>query len=93
MLENLHVLMSYEGQNKKIVFRSNATETNHLIAAGKKAVANAIRENRALGLSFVMTKNNKTIRENPDGTTEILSNKPLKSSLKFKKGAILYVKS
>ena len=85
--------MSKESQNKKIVFRANTMETSHLVAAGKKAVTNAIRENKALGLSFVITKNNKTIRENPDGSTEVLSNKPLKSSLKFKKGAILYVKS
>ena len=43
--------MSKELQNKKIVFRGNAAEASHVVAAGKKAVSNAIRENKALGLS------------------------------------------
>lgn len=82
-----------EKQIKKIVFRSNAKEVANLILAGKQAAANAIRENRALGLSFTYTKGNTVVRENANGEIENLNTKPLRSSLKIKKGTILYVKS
>jgi hypothetical protein len=85
--------MLREKQDKKIVFRSNAKEVSNLILAGKQAVANAIRENRALGLSFTYTKGNKVVRENANGEIENIKNRPLQSSLKIKKGTILYVKS
>lgn len=86
--------MSKELQNKKIIFRGNSVEVNHLISIGKKAVATAVRENTALGLSYLITQHNKVIRKNPDGTSEIITtDKLLKSSLKLKKGSILYVKS
>lgn len=85
--------MSQEIQNKKIVFRSDTKEVSNLILAGKQAIAKAIRENRALGLSFTYTKGNKVVRENANGDIENLKNIPLRSSLKIKKGTILYVKS
>jgi hypothetical protein len=85
--------MSQEKQNKKIVFRSDTKEVSNLILAGKQAVAKAIRENRALGLSFTYTRGNKVVRENANGDIENLKNIPLRSSLKIKKGTILYVKS
>jgi hypothetical protein len=85
--------MLREKQDKKIVFRSNAKEVSNLILAGKQAVANAIRENRALGLAFTYTKGNKVVRENANGEIENIKNRPLQSSLKIKKGTILYVKS
>lgn len=85
--------MSQEKQNKKIVFRSDTKEVSNLILAGKQAVAKAIRENRALGLSFTYTKGNKVVRESANGDIENLKNIPLRSSLKIKKGTILYVKS
>lgn len=80
-------------QDKKIVFRSNAREVSNLILAGKQAVAFAIRENRALGLSFIYTKGNVVVREKANGEIEIVKNIPLRSSLKIKKGTVLYVKS
>lgn len=52
-----------EKKDKKIVFRSNAKEVSNLILAGKQAVADAIRENRSLGLSFTYTKGNKVVSE------------------------------
>ena len=64
-----------------------------MILPGKQAVAKAIRENRALGLSFIYTRGNKVVRENANGDIENLKNIPLQSSLKIKKGTILYVKS
>ncbi len=85
--------MLSEKKAKKIVFRSNAKEVANLIVAGKQAAANAIRENRALGLSFTYTKGNTVVRENANGDIENLNSKPLRSSLKIKKGTILYVKS
>lgn len=85
--------MLSEEKAKKIVFRSNAKEVANLIVAGKQAAANAIRENRALGLSFTYTKGNTVVRENANGDIENLNSKPLRSSLKIKKGTILYVKS
>ncbi|MFA9190187.1 hypothetical protein AAGV28_02285 [Flavobacterium sp. FZUC8N2.13] len=85
--------MQREKQTKKIVFRSNAKEVSNLILAGKQAAINAIRENRALGLAFTYTKGNKVVRENANGEIENLDRKPLRSSLKIKKGTILYVKS
>lgn len=85
--------MSQEKQDKKIIFRSDAKEVSNLILAGKQAVAKAIRENRALGLSFTYTRGNKVVRENANGDIENLKNIPLQSSLKIKKGTILYVKS
>ena len=53
----------------------------------------AIRENKALGLSFIYTKGNKVVRENANGEIEDIKKRPLQSSLKIKKGTILYVKS
>jgi hypothetical protein len=85
--------MPSEEKAKKIVFRSNTKEVANLIVAGKQAAANAIRENRALGLSFTYTKGNTVVRENANGDIENLNSKPLRSSLKIKKGTILYVKS
>ena len=85
--------MSQEKQDKKIIFRSDAKEVSNLILAGKQAVAKAIRENRALGLSFTYTRGNKVVRENANGDIENLKSIPLRSSLKIKKGTILYVKS
>jgi hypothetical protein len=85
--------MLREKVDKKIVFRSNAKEVSNLILAGKQAVVNAIRENRALGLPFIYTKGNKVVRENANGEIENIKNRPLRSSLKIKKGTILYVKS
>lgn len=85
--------MLREKHTKKIVFRSNAKEVSNLILAGKQAATNAIRENRALGLAFTYTKGNKVVRENANGEIENLESKPLRSSLKIKKGTILYVKS
>jgi hypothetical protein len=82
-----------EKQTKKIVFRSNAKEVSNLILAAKQAATNAIRENRALGLAFTYTKGTKVVRENANGEIENLESKPLRSSLKIKKGTILYVKS
>ncbi|MBG6062645.1 hypothetical protein IWX83_002445 [Flavobacterium sp. CG_9.1] len=85
--------MSQEKLDKKIVFRSDTKEVSNLILAGKQAVAKAIRENRALGLSFTYTRGNKVVRENANGDIENLKIIPLRSSLKIKKGTILYVKS
>ena len=83
-----------ESLNNKIIFRSSK-ETSILIAAGKKAALKAIRENKALGLGIIQTSDNKIIKHNADGTTEVVAtiNHPLKSSLKIKKGTILYAKS
>jgi hypothetical protein len=86
-------LMIPDNQDKKIVFRSNTKETAHLILAGKRAAEKAIRENRALGLPFTYTKGSKVLRENSNGLIEEIKDKPLQSSLKIKKGTILYVKS
>lgn len=61
--------------------------------AVKQAATDAIRENRALGLAFTYTKGNKVVRENANGEIENLESKPLRSSLKIKKGTILYIKS
>lgn len=79
---------------KKILFRSSK-ETAILIAAGKKAAQRAIRENRALGLGMIKTKNNTIVKQNVDGTIEFIATiqTPLKSALKIKKGTILYAKS
>ena len=66
---------------------------SNLILAGKQAATDAIRENRALGLAFTYTKGNKVVRENANGEIENLESKPLRSSLKIKKGTILYVQS
>lgn len=85
--------MSKEKQDKKIVFRSDTKEVSNLILAGKQAVAIAIRENKALGLSFTYTRGNKVVRENANGDIENLKNIPSQSSLKIKKGTIMYVKS
>lgn len=85
--------MSKEKQDKKIVFRSDTKEVSNLILAGKQAVAIAIRENKALGLSFTYTRRNKVVRENANGDIENLKNIPSQSSLKIKKGTIMYVKS
>ena len=85
--------MLVKRQHKKIIFRSNAREVSNLILAGKQAVAFAIRENKALGLSFMYTKGNTVVREMPNGEFEVIKKKPLRSSLKIKKGTVLYVKS
>lgn len=79
--------------NKKVIFRSTK-ETSILITAGKKAAQKAIRENKALGLGVISTKNNKIIKQNADGSTEVIAtiHAPVKSSLKIKKGTILYAK-
>ena len=79
--------------NKKVIFRSTK-ETSILITAGKKAAQKAIRENKALGLGVLSTKKNKIIKQNADGSTEIIAtiHTPVKSSLKIKKGTILYAK-
>jgi hypothetical protein len=82
-----------EKKTKKIVFRSNAKEVSNLIVAGKKAALNAIRENKALGLSFTYNNGNKVVSERADGEILELNTIPLRSSLKIKKGTILYVKS
>jgi len=81
-------------QSKKIVFRSTK-ETSILIAAGKRAAQKAIRENKALGLGIISTKNNQIIKHNVDGSIEVITtlHTPVKSSLKIKKGTILYAKS
>lgn len=87
--------MKPETVAKKIIFRPNTKEVKLLLHAAKKASIKAIRENKAMGLSFLYTKNNQLVRENPDGTIEIVTknHKILKSSLKIKKGSILYAKS
>lgn len=87
--------MKPETLTKKIIFRSNLKEVNLLLHAAKKASIKAIRENKAMGLSFLYTKNNQLVRENPDGKIEIVTknNKILNSTLKIKKGSILYAKS
>ncbi len=79
-------------QNRKVVFRSEK-ETPSLVAAGKKAAQNAIRENRILGLTFSFTKGNKVYKEQGNG--EVVFVKPIakRKSLNIKKGTILYVKS
>lgn len=84
-----------ELQNKKIVFRSNSKETSALIAAGKKSAQKAIRENKALDLPIVTTKKNQLIRVNNDGSIEVVVDvlNPLRSTLKIKKGTILYAKT
>ena len=46
-----------------------------------------------VGLAFTYTKGNKVFRENANGEIENLNQKSLRSSLKIKKGTILYVKS
>jgi hypothetical protein len=80
--------------NNKVIFRSTK-ESSILITAGKKAAQRAIRENKALGLGVFSTKNNKIIKQNPDGSSEIIAtiHTPVKSKLKIKKGTILYAKS
>jgi hypothetical protein len=82
-----------EKKTKKIVFRSNAKEVSNLIVAGKKAALNAIRENKALGLSFTYNNGNKVVSERTNGEILELKTIPLRSSLKIKKGTILYIKS
>jgi hypothetical protein len=79
--------------NNKVIFRSTK-ESSILITAGKKAAQRAIRENKALGLGVFSTKNNKIIKQNPDGSSEIIAtiHTPVKSKLKIKKGTILYAK-
>lgn len=81
-----------EKKTKKIIFRSNAKEVSNLIVAGKKAALKAIRENRALGLSFTYNYGNKVVSESANGEILELNAKPVRSSLKIKKGTILYVK-
>ncbi len=83
-----------EKPTRKIQFRASK-ETATLIVAGKKAAQKAIRENRALGLGVIKTKNNNIIKQNVDGSTEVVATiqTPLKSTLKIKKGTILYAKT
>lgn len=83
-----------ENSKKKFIFRSGK-ETSTLIAAGKRAGSKAIRENKALGLGSIQTKQNQIIKQNNDGTFEIIVTvqTPLKSTLQIKKGSILYAKS
>ncbi|MCB9202211.1 MAG: hypothetical protein H6604_04085 [Flavobacteriales bacterium] len=53
------------------------------------------RENKAFGLTSMFTKNNKTYLKKSDGSISEIkkaSNQPLKSSLKLKKGTVLYAK-
>ena len=85
--------MLREKKTKKIVFRSNAKEVSNLIVAEKKAALNAIRENKALGLSFTYINGNKVVSERANGEILELKTIPLRSSLKIKKGTILYIKS
>lgn len=86
-------MMLPKKKSEKIVFRSNAKEVSNLIVAGKKAALNAIRENKALGLSFTYNNGDKVVSESANGEIHELNTKPLRSSLKIKKGTILYVKS
>lgn len=60
---------------------------------GKKAVKEAIRINRILGLSFSFTKGNKVFRVQENGEVVFVKQIAERKSLNIKKGAILYVKS
>lgn len=62
----------FAGKTKKGIFKSNPSHTKLLIEVGKSSAERSIKETKALGLPITYLENGKIIREQVDGTKEVI---------------------
>jgi len=85
-------------KSSKSSFVTDLKQSKELVKVGRSSSTNAIRASKALGLSITYLKNGKIIKDEADGTANIIKEIPIKSranrkqKVVLKKGMVLYAK-